>query len=172
MWKQLFKVCRNVLAAFSINLIWLILLFLFLSYALGYDLELIRNWYESLLVPINGSGYTGYTVQYNNVRIIWWGLIFAPLWEELLFRFLPLEAVRWAGHWGKRMTLPIIFASSIIFGLLHGAVINIIIQGFGGLLISWVYISGGRYWGAVATHVLWNTMIIYGLPFAFTFLNS
>jgi hypothetical protein len=40
------------------------------------------------------------------------------------------------------MLTPMIVMSSMIFG----SILNILFQGVGGLIISWVYLKNGSYW--------------------------
>ncbi|PCI28496.1 hypothetical protein COB55_03800 [Candidatus Wolfebacteria bacterium] len=117
--------------------------------------------FQGFVYTDNGGFYTSNTIY--TMRTIFFAIIFAPLWEELLFRFFPLEIYKSIGD--KRLLLPIVFASSIIFGWLHGGVVNILIQGVSGLTMSWVYINhNGGYWAGVLSHAFWNTMIVFGLP--------
>lgn len=93
---------------------------------------------------------------------VFYSCLFAPLWEELAFRFVPISIARRAG---REVMIPVIVASSIIFGILHGGYLNILIQGVGGFALSLVYIRNGYcYWSAVAAHALWNWMLVIGLP--------
>ena len=88
----------------------------------------------------------------------------APLWEESVFRYAPIRFAQFCDTLvGKPwMLLPIVFMSSIIFGILHGSVINIIFQGVGGLMLCWIYLKNGNsYWSVVIAHAVWNFLIIF-----------
>lgn len=67
-------------------------------------------------------------------------LIFGVTAEELLFRIAPLAvALR---LWGTRiLTVITLLISSIIFGVIHGGVVNIFIQGIGGLIYGIFFIK-------------------------------
>lgn len=84
-------------------------------------------------------------------------VIVAPLWEELLFRrgvvYLTLKL-------DVFYRLPIIIVSSVVFGWLHGSVINVFFQGVIGFIIAVVYVKNNYcYWSAVSLHALWNLML-------------
>ena len=54
--------------------------------------------------------------------------------------------------------------SSIIFGLMHGDVMNLLFQGVTGLLFAWLFLKNNcSYASVVAAHSLWNIMVIFGL---------
>lgn len=85
-------------------------------------------------------------------------LPFGALWEEVVFRLMPsllcMLVIFIAAILGildhtnsklwKQMFLSTIILSSIIFGYLHGNIINIFIQGVGGLIFFWVWIKSFR----------------------------
>lgn len=78
--------------------------------------------------------------------------IFAPIWEEIAYRYIPLTiAIRYF----KKSFFQIVLGSAIVFGLGHGSPINIMIQGVWGLMFSVVYIRNGL-WYAITSHALWN----------------
>ncbi len=85
--------------------------------------------------------------------LIFFGLIFAPIVEEIVFR-VPLKIVK---KLDPDFMIPMIIISSAVFGWLHGGIIKLPIQGVIGAAIAWVYIRNGYcYWSAVTTHFLWN----------------
>lgn len=88
--------------------------------------------------------------------------IFAPLWEELLFRYVPIQIVN-ASNNASKLMLPVVIGSSILFGLAHGGPLNILTQGVGGLFLSYLYIKYESYWLNVLSHALWNFFVVYGV---------
>jgi membrane protease YdiL (CAAX protease family) len=89
-----------------------------------------------------------------------YGCISAPFWEEVVFRWFPLYCTK---NLSNNYKIPIILASCIGFGLIHGDVCHIWLQGVSGLVIACIYIKNGyHYWSAVILHFLWNYMCIFG----------
>lgn len=110
--------------------------------------------------------------------------VLAPLWEELMFRYLPFalfiapklataglseEQIANNEKFIKTFLGLLILSTSIIFGLLHGGPINILFQGVGGIILWKIFLQSGkyRYWYAVGAHALWNVSVSIGL-FAIT----
>lgn len=80
-------------------------------------------------------------------------VILAPLWEEAVFRYAPMEIAKGIP---SRFTIPIIILSSFVFAWLHGAAMfSIIHQGIFGLVQCFIYLKRG-YWTCVANHAVWN----------------
>ncbi|KKT82426.1 MAG: hypothetical protein A3B99_00195 [Candidatus Yanofskybacteria bacterium RIFCSPHIGHO2_02_FULL_44_12b] len=69
-------------------------------------------------------------------------VVFAPLMEELIFRFFPITLVRFVTK-NKLVLWLTILSVSIIFGYLHGYWQNIFIQGFAGIMFSRAFLAGG-----------------------------
>ena len=79
-------------------------------------------------------------------------VIVAPIWEETLFRHIPITIGK---KYFPKVLVEIIIGSSIIFGWIHGDVTNIVVQGFLGLTMCFVYLRLGlRY--AILSHAIWN----------------
>jgi membrane protease YdiL (CAAX protease family) len=97
--------------------------------------------------------------------IFFFSCIFAPLWEELVFRHAPLQVAK---KLDPSYLLPIVFVSSAFFGWLHGGAVNIMFQGVGGFIMALVYIKNGySIWSTITLHFLWNLHVIFILPFLF-----
>lgn len=152
--QSMFSKFRNLFFAFSLNLIWVAFIIAFLR-DIGIEMTVIKNTLGSTVAGSIDSSSLGVTA------IFFLGCFFAPLWEELAFRYFP---IRFAKNLGPGMLTPMIILSSIVFGICHQGVISILFQGVGGLIISWVYLKNGSYWWAVFSHSLWNIMILFGLP--------
>jgi len=103
--------------------------------------------------------------------------IMAPLWEEIVFRYFPLRLAQAiekavAPEQPKiNLVLPAVMFTSVIFGLVHGSVFNILFQGVSGILLAWVFLKNNSYWSAVILHSLWNTMLLFGFPTLFNMMN-
>jgi membrane protease YdiL (CAAX protease family) len=146
---------KNLLFAFSMNLIWVTMTVLFL-HKVGIDMLQIKESLQSTVfgLQLEKDG----SIEFYGIFFL--ACIFAPLWEEAVFRYFP---IRWAFSMGNMLT-PMIVMSSMIFGIMHGSILNILFQGVGGLIISWVYLKNGSYWWSVLSHSLWNIMIIFAIP--------
>lgn len=101
-----------------------------------------------------------------------WVLLFlvcavAPTVEEMLFRDWPLTRVQAVSILDPAKTLinsrhlvSTVFFSSIIFGLLHGSVFNLFIQGIGGLVLCWLFLKNkNSYWSVVLVHAAYNITV-------------
>lgn len=100
---------------------------------------------------------------YNDNQVytaIFFGCIFAPLWEEFAFRVIPMWIAK---GFGEKFIIPVVMLSSLIFGWGHGnGPVSLLIQGVGGLFLATVYIkSNYNYWAAVALHSIWNVWAIF-----------
>lgn len=90
--------------------------------------------------------------------ILWSSIIVAPLAEEFIFRFLPINSIRRFSQ--NRIILWFgIIAVSALFGKLHGGWNNIFIQGSAGIIFSYCFIRGG-YIGSVSAHAMSNSLIL------------
>lgn len=90
--------------------------------------------------------------------------IWAPLWEELAFRYAPMKIAKILG---KKTILPIAIISSMLFGWGHGyGPISLLFQGVMGFTFCCVYIKNGfSYWSTVFLHFLWNFSLSYAIPY-------
>lgn len=129
----------NILAAFSFVIIW--------YFAYGYTISYL--WDLSSIFGVqnrNPSVYFGYFTS----------LIQAPIVEELIFRYAPLQLVK-----KTNKVLPMMILSSALFGWLHGGFINVMFQGVFGFAFAWVYVSNNySYWSAVTIHSMSNMFMI------------
>lgn len=102
------------------------------------------------------------------------GLVFyyilSALWEELFFR-VPLVFIFTVCHNNPKIFIAFIVIFSAIFGLCHGNIYNIVLQGFHGLIFSLVFIKTGglnlglgtlRAWFIAAlVHASYNLSILF-----------
>jgi len=141
---------KNLLYIFALNIIWIGFVFSFFAWLQpNADIRTLLD-----IPPIE-------TLMWNPIAVFWWSCCFAPGWEELCFRYFPITLAKAIDPKGKtRIMLATILFSSIIFGLAHGSVANIAIQGVGGLMLAWIMRRNGLRW-AILSHFLWNFMLIF-----------
>lgn len=94
-------------------------------------------------------------------------LVFAPLVEELLFRALPLIlvlslAVR---HRREAVCIVVIVACGVMFGIVHGAAVNVFLQGVGGVILGLLFLANrpsfvSAYFSCVLAHALINFTLL------------
>lgn len=153
---SLFGNVKNVLTAYSFNLIWCIFIIAFLRVVLNMTLVEIRGL-MSMQIQNTGVGTAFFRA-----------VLLAPLWEEAFYRVPLRAAIAFEGKDSgnileTQILFPAVLFGAISFGLAHGSVLNILIQGVSGLALSWVYLKSGYKW-AVLTHAMWNFMLMFGLP--------
>jgi membrane protease YdiL (CAAX protease family) len=87
-------------------------------------------------------------------------IILAPVWEEYVFRHIPLK---WVSSFNnKDHTWAVMVISSFAFGAFHGSQ-GMFIQGVVGLISAWLYFKNGKsYWSCVVFHAMYNTWVIVG----------
>ncbi len=88
-------------------------------------------------------------------------VVMAPIIEEFCFRLVPIDIVRSRTD-SKFFLWFAVGISTIIWGLLHGNVYNMLIVTPGGILFSWAYIRWG-YMTSVIAHATHNFVIIMAL---------
>lgn len=89
-------------------------------------------------------------------------LVFAPVIEELVFRYAILKMTLDHLHLRKNVYLVAIVAS-FIFGAIHWHQNMFLVQGVLGFLLSFLYIKTRSYWLCVLFHAGWNALIYFGL---------
>ena len=92
------------------------------------------------------------------IIIITGGMIFAPLIEEFIFRFIPIRIVQRYSQ-NKVVLWSVIVVVSALFGKLHGDVSQIAINGSGSIILSIAFLRGG-YISAVIAHMTNNTIAL------------
>lgn len=90
-----------------------------------------------------------------SVAGLFFGCVWAPIWEELAFRVVPVTIARTLN---QEAVLPVVFLSSIIFGWAHNfGPVSLLFQGFMGFAFSVMYIKNNYcYASAVTLHSMWN----------------
>jgi membrane protease YdiL (CAAX protease family) len=87
-------------------------------------------------------------------------LILAPIWEEYIFRHIPLK---WVSSFNnKDYTWAVMVITSVIFGIVHGGPSHIFIQGVVGLVSAWLYFKNDKsYWSCVVYHMSYNAYVMF-----------
>ena len=123
----------------------------------GYTAMIIWVFFISLLLNFLWTPLQFFYIPEPIQYTIFFTCIFAPLWEELAFRVIPIKL---ALNLNPESLPAVVALSSIIFGFGHGGVENILIQGVMGVILSWVYIKNNySYWSSVSLHALWNITV-------------
>lgn len=103
----------------------------------------------------------------SRANVLWlmcYGILFAPFWEETLFRGFIYPVI--AGEWG----VPIgILATGLLFGAMHAAQLwggwgQIILLIFVGIVLTWVRARAGTVVASFLVHVTYNS-ILFGVFF-------
>lgn len=128
---------KNIIFCFFIYIIWMKLIILFYS-----------TLFASAQIDFG-------VYKYPTLVAFMLSCVFAPLWEEMVFRKIPMDIMV---KLGRPDLLPsIIIFSSIIFGLVHNGVPSLLIQGVLGFVMAVLYVKNGySYWSVVTLHALWN----------------
>lgn len=116
------------------------------------------------LLLVNAGFYLARWMEPDNYWAVFvYACIFAPIWEEAVFRWAPIQIARKVGVF-EQIKWPLIILTSVVFGLIHGGTLSILVQGTFGLILSAVYIETGfSYLSAVTLHSLWNMFIFFRL---------
>lgn len=89
--------------------------------------------------------------------------VLAPLAEEAIFRYFPLQIAK---KLGDDYLLPIMIVSSVIFGYMHGSVLNVVCQGVIGFILSIVYVRNNySYWSSVLLHSFLNLSLFWAFHY-------
>lgn len=137
--------CKNVVFGWGAYMLWV-------TFMLGF---------YKLLIPEFGDIRLIYGFNPSDGYLFVTSCIFAPLFEEIVFRLVPLQIARIFNK--GRITLLVILFSSLLFGYGHAlGVWAIPIQGIGGLLFCYVYLKNGySYSSSVIMHFLINFSLFF-----------
>lgn len=139
---------KNITFCFVACLIWVTLVTRFIQY-------LTHQTWPDMIV-------------YNIPYYLIFSCLLAPVFEELFFRFIPLETHKLVTRDSseavqlKSQVLVVLF-SSLLFGWAHGhGFTSILVQGVCGLGFAYVYIKNGySYLSSVILHSLWNLTCLF-----------
>jgi membrane protease YdiL (CAAX protease family) len=138
MWKKI----KNIIFGYVLSLIWI----LFISY-----LYIILGHQEI----VEESTLTDSFYYFIFIACVW-----APLWEEALYRYGPITIAK---NIGNQYVIPIVIMSSCLFGWAHGeSHEGVLVQGVLGLILSMVYIRNNySYLSSVILHSLYNLTVLF-----------
>jgi membrane protease YdiL (CAAX protease family) len=138
MWKKI----KNIIFGYILSLIWI----LFVSY-----LYIILGHEE----VIEESSSTDSFYYFIFLSCIW-----APIWEEALYRYGPITIAKSIGN---QYVMPIVIMSSCLFGWGHGECHEgVLVQGVIGLILCSVYIKNNySYLSSVILHSLYNLTLLF-----------
>jgi len=94
-------------------------------------------------------------------------LIWAPFFEELLYRVLPLSlAAAWDKGDGRLIRFTMIAFCGVLFGLGHGSVVSILFQGVLGYMLARLFVKNytsmvGAYLSCVFVHFAYNYTLTF-----------
>jgi membrane protease YdiL (CAAX protease family) len=165
---------RNITSAYGRSVIWAILMmsaigaliavFAAASIPLVQPLSVTPYWFEKGLTLIKDAHPGMYALLSRSVILmLFMKLIFAPVVEEAAFRYFPITMVKNMERSQIRAT--IIVVGGIVFGILHGHVLNILIQGVVGVILGYLYLRNYRsdltsYLSCVAVHMMYNFTVL------------
>ncbi|HTM68309.1 MAG TPA: CPBP family intramembrane glutamic endopeptidase [Candidatus Binatia bacterium] len=94
---------------------------------------------------------------------VFMGLVFAPVFEEMVFRMLPLTLVR--GKSPETIRAVQLAVCGVLFGIAHGSPINVFIQGFVGYMLGRLYMKNHNsqftaYVSCVLVHAAYNFTVL------------
>ncbi len=95
------------------------------------------------------------------VQIVVLGIII-PVCEEFVFRGLVFNRLK-----EESSVMGAIIYSSLIFGVLHGNMVQIIYGCLLGLLLAWIYQQMGSIWAPILAHVFMNLVSVFATKFNF-----
>lgn len=128
---------------------------------IGLGLLLCMVWAFSNTVFLTFLNHQGFI---QNSSIDWYYVFFAciwaPFWEELFFRWAPIQLAIRIDR--RKYLLPLVVLSSVFFGMHHGATLQegVFLQGVLGLILSYVYIKTKNIWCSMLVHSLYNTSLV------------
>jgi membrane protease YdiL (CAAX protease family) len=164
----------NIMAVFTINILWLAFVFAFLVCVGGLNKNQVLQMITVTITTNVVEQITTLKISAFSPPLMFFLVcILAPLWEEFCFRVTPIKFSQFLESLAIKLGVPkngivAIFAISfaIFFGILHGNAFNICIQGVSGLLFCWLYLrNNNSYLSVVLAHAIWNFMIVFCLPF-------
>ncbi len=163
----------NVMAVFTMNIFWLIFVFVVLGFVFGLgNNDIVKLIQSSITVQLVQGASADANPWSSYILVFFLACILAPLWEEWCFRHAPIRFAQVlsgvASYYGIKRGLvgAVAIAFAIFFGILHGSAMNILFQGVTGMLFCWLYLKNNdSYWSVVIAHAVWNYMVIFGLPF-------
>jgi len=152
----------NLLAAYGLSWLWSMI-----------ALNLFRDWLiaaDGVIIELPPGPHLSAVPSLMDL-VVW-----APITEEALFRLLPLTLIlinrRLLAENFRRVTwIALIVVCGCLFGLAHGSLPHILVQGVGGLILGLLFLANCKtplhaYLSCVACHSLFNlTVVLAGMAF-------
>lgn len=173
--RPFFEKAVIVLAVLAIDLLYVVLMIQFLQWLFSYEIfAKYTFWSWANGQDVINQLHTSITMSIMSLAVsIVFACILAPLWETVAFHwYFPRKKLRnrdedeilkpeVIAQLGRKPIYPLILFLNIIFGLAHGGPINLLVQGVGGLFLSYVYLRNGRsFWSTAILHALYNGVVI------------
>lgn len=132
-------------------------------------LMVIAKFLLTTFMPALATTVFGGEHDYGPYEKLIYACMFAPLWEEAVWRYGPIEILRNLTDFDK-IKWPFIVMSGLLFGFWHYGPASVPIQGVAGMVFAWVYIENKySYLSSVSVHALWNFSLMVVMPY---FINN
>ena len=110
---------------------------------------------DEFLGRLIGTGSGNVSLETAFIRLPFWALVLllalvGPFMEELLFRKVLIDRMR---GYGEKLA---VVTSALMFGLMHGNLVQSVYAFLVGLLFGYVYLRTGRIWGSYGLHFFMN----------------
>jgi len=157
------RMALNLLAAYGANWSWVTVSLCLIGGLLGVPLLPHALPFFSVSVSILSElGALEFFAAYPSL-LLFIVLFMAPIVEEAVFRMLPLTIVR-----NKRPDLAptvVFLVCGMLFGLAHGSTMSVMIQGVGGMILGYLYLTSSRnqltsYFSCVIVHAMFNFTVM------------
>ena len=138
----------NILAGYGLMVVWVVIVVGIFKGLYNANISTLSDLFQSQFSPFS---------QPSIWFMIFMSCVWAPIWEEAVFRYAPLQLIRSS----QVDSLSVVLLSSALFGWLHGGAGNVMIQGVYGLIFSWVYIKNDySIVSSMFLHSLWNASVM------------
>lgn len=158
----------NIFATYGCSWLWVCYFLMLTAAAAG---GVIRPSVPALSVTLHWLSFfppVSAFLQASPGTAIFMALVFAPVFEEAVFRMLPLTFVR--GKSPDKVRAVQIVICGILFGIIHGHPVNIFIQGFVGYMLGRLYVKNANsqftsYVSCVFVHAAYNFSVMAASAF-------
>ncbi len=144
------QMAQNALATYGFCILWVITAQL--------ALILLVGW----LFGTPPKGVIVWTLGATRQPTMFEALVWAPVFEEILYRAMPLLlAAAWDRGDGRNIRMMQIVVCTILFGVVHGSILAILFQGVLGYMLARLFIKNhtslaGAYLSCVFVHFCYN----------------
>ena len=140
---------KNFALAFGVAVLWVIIMH-----------ELYMLLYPPTFPSLPPPVITSYSFL-RFLQIFVWGCVFAPVIEDVIFRWTPINLME-SLKWSKDSILYGVIITSALFGWYHAMdYYHIIIQGVVGVILSWLYIKNKSLLMNILFHTVYNFYFIF-----------